>query len=141
MTPETTELINSIIPVLSVILGTIVGVAGTITVTYINKRSEERKHLSSLSFNAGIENFKESINLAIAQKRKASILPLELYILNMKYLTERIQKRDIGKDELKKFVIEKKQIIDDLTATIIEIDKKSKKPNNAKGADAKASAL
>ena len=56
MSPETLALVKSIIPVISAILGTIVGVAGTIVVTFINKRSEEKKHLNSLSFNAGIAN-------------------------------------------------------------------------------------
>lgn len=115
MSPETKELLQSIIPVLSAILGTIVGVTGTIIVTVINKKSEERKHLSSLSFNAGVEDFKESINLAIAQKRKASIAPLELYILNMKYLSEIIEKPNIRKGDLKKLVNKKNEIIDEIS--------------------------
>ena len=122
MTPETTELIKSIIPVLSAILGTVVGVVGTIIVTYINKRSEERKHLSSLAVNAGIEDFKEAVRVAIASKKKATISPLALYILNMKYLTEIIQKKGIDKDELKKLVIEKNQTITDLTAALKDLE-------------------
>lgn len=123
MTPETYELAKSLIPVFSAIIGTVVGVAGTVLVTYINRKSEERKHLSSLSFTAGIEDFKERINLAIAQNRKASILPLEFHVLNMNYLANILKKRNLSKDKLKKLMLAKNEILDVIKQAMIETEK------------------
>jgi len=118
MAPETLELIKSLIPVSSAIAGAIVGVAGTVFVTFINKKSEERKHLASLSFNAGAENFKAAVEIAKTQmenyKKTSSIMPLEYYILNMKYLTDIIQKKRLNKEELKTLILEKNKIIEDV---------------------------
>ncbi len=131
MSPETLALVKSIIPVISAILGTVVGVAGTIFVTLINKRSEEKKHLNSLSFNAGIANFEQAIKTAIAQKGRVSVLPLDLFILNMKYLSDIIQKKNIGKEDLKKLVLEKQQIVEDLAAALEESTKKAQESTKA----------
>ncbi|MBA3009527.1 MAG: hypothetical protein KKF12_21930 [Proteobacteria bacterium] len=116
MAPETLELIQSLIPVCSAIAGAIVGVAGTVIVTYMNKKSEERKHLASLSFNAGTENFKASVEITKARilnyQKSPNVLPLEYYILNMKYLTDIIQKKGLRKEELKAFILQKNEIME-----------------------------
>ena len=84
MSPETTHLLNAVIAASAAILGAAVGVIGTIIVTAINRKTEERNHIRSLAINAGIENFKSLIEVARDSKSAIAFPPLESFIMNMK---------------------------------------------------------
>ena len=94
------QLIRELAPALSAIGGAAIGVAGGVITTLIMQRSEERKHLRSLAFTAGIENYKANIEMAKDQPGSVTFSPLDIYILNMRYLSEVVEKKDISADEL-----------------------------------------
>ena len=84
------DLIKYFLPVIGTILGTALGFAGSILTTLLNQKSEERKHILLLTFNAGVENWKECLKMAMTQK-KAEIAPIEFFIINSLFLSELIE--------------------------------------------------
>jgi hypothetical protein len=89
-------------------LGTIGGalVAGLIAlgITFINKKSEERRHLRELMFNAAVENWKHN-NIAAIELMKAGnrveLMPLDSYIVNLLALSGSLLDTTLTKDNIK----------------------------------------
>jgi len=89
MSEEAKSLLPILIPITSTLLGTIIGMVGTIVITKMHQKSEERKQIIALAFNAGIENWKEASNW-ISRRGKGVLEPLEHFIINMKYLADNL---------------------------------------------------
>jgi len=99
MSPETKDIIEKLIPAIYTVLGAIIGAAGTIIITVINKKSEEKKQLRELAFKAGIENWKEGCEFA--KRQGGTVYPLDMFILNMKLFSEKLLEKKIKKENLK----------------------------------------
>lgn len=117
MSSETMQLLNAVIPAAAAILGAAVGVLGTIIVTNINKKSEERKHIRSLAINAGIENFKGAVEVSRIHKGTTLIPPLDSFILNMKLMADILLEDDLTPDCLREKLRERNEMVN----TMIEI--------------------
>lgn len=99
MSPETKEIIEKLIPAIYTVLGAIIGAAGTIIITVINKKSEEKKQLRELAFKAGIENWKGGCEFA--KRQGGTVYPLDMFILHMKLFSEKLLEKKIKKEDLK----------------------------------------
>jgi len=111
MSPETTHLLNAVIAASAAILGAAVGVIGTIIVTAINRKTEERNHIRSLAINAGIENFKSLIEVARDSKSAIAFPPLESFIMNMKLAADILFEDNIKSDWLRDKLREKDELL------------------------------
>jgi hypothetical protein len=111
MSPETTHLLNAVIAASAAILGAAVGVIGTIIVTAISRKAEERNHIRSLAVNAGIENFKSLIEVARGSHRTMAFPPLESFIMNMKLAAEILFEDNIKSDWLRDKLREKDELL------------------------------
>ncbi len=72
--------------------------------TFINKKSEERRHLRELMFNAAVENWKHN-NIAAIELMKAgnkvALMPLDSYIVNLLTLSRTLLDSTLTKDNIK----------------------------------------
>jgi hypothetical protein len=83
--------INSWVPFLSALGGGLVSGLSAFAIHWSNKKSEERKHLNTLTINAAIENWKQINDAALAHAKEgipATVLPLEAFIIHMMKITD-----------------------------------------------------
>jgi hypothetical protein len=73
------------------------GVTGVL-ITYITKRSEERRQLREIAFKTAIENW--NYVCKIASQHGAPMLPLEVFILHMVKFSEVITSGDVTEENL-----------------------------------------
>lgn len=85
--------------VLSTLLGVAIGSISTLAVTWISKRSEERRHTRELAMNAAIVNWKTAIELGQASGG-GKILPLSLYMVHMLKISDLLTSGRLSKVEL-----------------------------------------
>lgn len=121
MKPETLEILRSALPAFCALLGTALGIFGSAVITHMSQKSEERKQLRALCFEAGVENWKGAVQIVIAQG-KGTIEPFEAFILNMVYLSEMIKKGYVSKEEVKAFILKKNETIKGVSEAQDEIE-------------------
>ncbi len=94
-----------IIAALSALVGVVVTSAFTLVTTYMNNKSEERKHNRSLIMQIGFDYWKEHIAFAkVATERsgqRATIPPPEAYILFMLKLSEELLSSRLTNEDIK----------------------------------------
>ncbi|MFH1519842.1 MAG: hypothetical protein ABIE75_04640 [Candidatus Omnitrophota bacterium] len=127
MIPETTGLIEKIIPAIFALLGTFVGALGAIIITAINKRSEERRQVRELAFTAGIENWKGACEFA--KRNGGAVSPLDHYLVHMKLLSEKFLEGKTNSSELE----EKLQELKSLSAQFGKYLEENSKSKGKKG--------
>jgi hypothetical protein len=86
--------------------GALIGALSTLGVTWLNKRSEERKHYRELIINLAVENYKEAGIMARAMlERRPDIsqiqYPLDDFIIRMVQLGELIIDKKLNPTEIK----------------------------------------
>ena len=121
MTPEAKDVWMAALPVIGTILGTVIGIAGTVVLNGQTRRSDERKQLQVLAFNSGIENWKQVVELA--KREGGEIMPLDFFILNMVSLAHTINQGqgDLTEDKLRVYMLEKTRLWGRLMALHDEI--------------------
>jgi len=121
MNPEIKDLVEKLIPIIYTLSGAIAGIAGTIVITMINNKSKEKKQLRELAFKAGIENWKEAS--AIAQKKGGAIFPLDMFIINMKLLSDNLSEEKLEKETIKTMLKKNWEINKEMHDFYLELDK------------------
>lgn len=91
-----------IVALVGTLAGALVGAGGTLAVTWIRSRVEERKHLRQLVFQAGTENWKQGLQLAMRQGGK--LAPLEDFLMNMAKFAEFVAEGKLDKGALENFL-------------------------------------
>lgn len=66
--------------------GVIIGSLATIIITWINKRSEERRHKREIIIRAATESWKQSVELV--EKRGGKVESLDIFIIHLIKLSE-----------------------------------------------------
>lgn len=127
MNQESREFLLIILPVIGTFFGTALGFAGSIILTRLNQKGEERKQIRSLTFNAGVENWKGGLDFALKLGRKAEIPPIEFFILNMMFLSRLLEKKDIDKEQLKEFLTQKNRTMNELITVMKELESEDEK--------------
>ena len=107
-------------------MGIIFGLAGSIVITVLNQKAEERKHVRQLTFSGGIENWKEAVRVALTQE-KAEIPPFEFFIMNSLFLSELMDKKRIDKERMKEFLTKKYKIMEELYEIQGELESEKRK--------------
>lgn len=102
--------------------GALVGSMGTLIVTVISNRSEERKHFNQLVMNAAIENWKKGCDMAVASG-KGTVFPLDAYIIHMMKLSELFLNKSLNRDEALTKLKELSQYTDQVMNVIREEQK------------------
>lgn len=116
---------------LGALIGAVAGIAGSVIVAIIAKRSEEKKHLRQLAFDAGQKMWalhNEIAKRAADAGRKTGVDPLEAYILNALVFSRIIEEGDLDQETVLKKWREQDSIAQALHA---EIRKKEKPANQA----------
>lgn len=97
-------------PELAMLIGVVIGSVVSLLVTLINNKSEERKHIRSLIFQAGIEDFKESCEIARTSAKPSIITPMENHIINIAKFAKVLSKNpNPSEKELKELVKDAKK--------------------------------
>lgn len=86
--------------VIGTLAGAAIGSLSTLAITWINKRSEERKHRSSLVMNAAIENYKQYAQVIMQEGGR--VRPLDDYTIHMSKVAGLIAKENITPDDIDK---------------------------------------
>lgn len=107
MKPEVIALVGTLI-------GALVGAGSTLVVTWIRSRVEERKHLRQLVFQAGTENWKQGLQLAMRQGGR--LAPLEDFLVNMAGFAQFVTEGKFDKGSVESIL----QQMDELNKTMRE---------------------
>ena len=90
---------------LGTIVGAIAGIAGSVAVANIAKRSEEKKHLRQLAFDTGSKMWalhNEVAKRAADAGRRVGVDPLEAYVLNALVFSRIIEDGELDKETVLK---------------------------------------
>lgn len=118
MDPQFYDLLKQCLPVIGTLLGAALGIIGSIIINRMNQKAELRKHISSLAFNAGIENWKGSIDFAkhaSERGKNVKIAPLDAHVLNVAFFSKLLFEYDLdnlNEEKLKKFFEDKDKLLD-----------------------------
>lgn len=105
-----TENFTTIVSLLSGFVGTVVGALATGTFNYFQnksqQKSEERKHLATLTVNSAIEHWKRMHD----GRKGEDVMPIDIYLVHMSKLAQEVLSESITKDN----VAEKLKSVDDI---------------------------
>lgn len=103
---------SDILLVVGTLGGAIIGSLSTVFITFITKKSEERKHFKGLVINTAFESWKSNVELSKIQSknRDVNILPLDTYIVHMLKVSELIFSNKINKTNIEKILNEADEI-------------------------------
>jgi hypothetical protein len=94
-------------PVVSTLLGTLIGaaagIAGSVWVAIISKRSEERRHLRQLAFEAGAKSWalhQDVAKRAAEMGHVRGVDPLEAYVLHSLIFSRIIEDGDLDRETI-----------------------------------------
>lgn len=111
------------IPVIAAIGGGLVSGIILLVNNWINKRSEERKHLKQIMLNAALDHWKQTCSFALEQSkmnpgRTFSILPFEANVIYIMNLTNILSSEKITKHNIQQRLKEVREITDEVTKFI-----------------------
>lgn len=119
-------------PVIATLLGTLVGAAagigGSVWVAIITRRSEERKHLRQLAFEAGAKSWalhQEVAKRAADMGHVRGVDPLEAYVLNSLVFSRIIEDGDLDRDT----ILKKWREIDSIAKAVHDEIRKKREAN------------
>lgn len=105
-------------PTLIAVLGTLgaglIAAISTILVNYINKKSEERKHMRQLAITAAIETHKQNLELVrLARKdEQVQVLPFEDHFVRIMKLIDLANNKNIDLTNIEEVLTELNQLTD-----------------------------
>ena len=116
-------------PVIATLVGTFIGacagIAGSVWVAVITRKSEERKHLRQLAFEAGAKSWaihQEVAKRAADMGKARGVDPLEAYVLHSLVFSRIIEDGKLDKET----VLQKWRVVDEIARAVHEeIRKKS----------------
>jgi hypothetical protein len=108
---------SEILILVGTLSGAFIGALSTLGVTWLSKRSEERKHYRELIINLAVENYKEERAMARAVlERRPEITqfhyPLDDYIIHMVQLAELVIDKKIQPNDVKRVLAEMDELTD-----------------------------
>ena len=90
---------------LGTVIGAVAGVAGSVSVAIITRRSEERRHLRQLAFEAGAKSWalhQEVAKRAAELGHVRGVDPLEAYVLHALVFSRIIEDGDLDRETILK---------------------------------------
>lgn len=90
--------------------GALIGSLATLAVTWLSKRSEDKRHHRQMVINTAVENYKAQIDAAKITGGK--VLSLDYYVIHMLKLAELMGKRKITPEEIDKIYDESEELQD-----------------------------
>lgn len=96
--------------VFGTLAGTLIGALATLAVTWLTKRSEERKHYREIIVNTAVQ-----YHNAIFEARKVTggtVLSLDYYIIHMTKLAELLNKKNITPEDIDRIYNESEELQD-----------------------------
>lgn len=125
-----TQTVREIIVVLGPIVGVLVGAIGTIGVTWITKHYEEQSSYRKLVIETSLEYFREALisarNSIKGTGGKASVWPLESFVISMSHLMNRVVNKKFNINNIDDVVSENKKLREALEKLYEEGEKKGK---------------
>lgn len=99
ISPELAALIGTII-------GALIGSTSTLLVTWITKRSEERKHFRELIMTSALEHWKQQIDIGLKSPFPTRVNPLYTFIIHMLKFSELAWGKDLSPENIGKILAE-----------------------------------
>jgi hypothetical protein len=125
-----TEMKPEIVALVGTLAGALVGTGGTLAVTWIRSRTEERKHQRELVFQAGVENYRQACE--IARQQGGLLHPLEDFLINMAKFSELFVENKLDPNSVEGALRE----MDDFSSRIMEFrDSQHKKDKQRRTED------
>ena len=87
-------MLAAIFGAVGVVLGGVIGIVATIVVTHMNNKSAERRHMRELFINLGLQEWKESLELAKIQG--GDVAPVDTFVLHGFALGQQLIERGEG---------------------------------------------
>ena len=119
------------IPVIAAIGGGLVSGIILLINNWINKRSEEKKHLDELMLNVALEYWKQAAAIAVEQSKtsthKIAIVPLESYIIYVMKLTKVLFNEKITKQNVVQKLKEVREVSGEVSKFIRSEENERKK--------------
>ena len=100
-----------VLAVLGTLAGALIGSISTLLITWLNKKSEERRHLREITVNAAIESWKQHVSVAISKNVPAQIMPLDVYIIHMMKFAELVLDKKIDSSNIEEKLAEVSKVI------------------------------
>lgn len=116
-TPETLRTL------ITIVAGAFIGSISTVLVTWINKRSEERKHYREIVIKTAVENYKVGVDIGKYTGHGAEQAPLGAYILHMMIFIDSLSFRKMTREKLMKGIEKYNEIYPEAEKRILEIAK------------------
>ena len=115
---ENATLQVALIAAISALVGSLIGSLSSLAATWINRKSEERKHYRELIISLAVENYKEERLMArtLLEKRPGinqRLYPLSTYVVYMSKLAELIIDKKIQLGEVKKAFAKADQVTEE----------------------------
>lgn len=102
----------------------VVGAASAILVTWITRRSEERKHRREIIVNAAIENWKQVATLLEKSGKPFSMRPLDIYLIHMAATADIIFGKDLSPETINKKFDEVDRLLEQVAERIKDMPMK-----------------
>jgi len=80
----------------------LVGATSAILVTWISKKSEERKHRREIIVNAAIQNWKQVADLLLVNKSSFQMPPLDSFLFHMAATADIVFSKDLSPEKVVK---------------------------------------
>jgi gas vesicle protein len=98
--------------VIGTLAGAFIGSLSALLITWITKRSEERKHFRELVIKTALEHYKEQVEVSKIQRQThpVQILPLDIYIIHMLKFSELALIKKIDTSNVEKILAEAEEI-------------------------------
>ena len=100
-----------LIAVIGTLAGALIGSLSTLFITWLNKKSEERRHVRELVVNAAIESWKQHVSVAVAKNIAVGIMPLDTYIIHMIKFSELILDKKINASNIEEKLAEVTKVV------------------------------
>jgi hypothetical protein len=112
---------SEILIIIGTLGGALIGALSTLGVTWLTRRSEERKHYRELIINLAVENYKEEGAMARAiLERRPEIsqvhYPLDDFIIHMAQLADLVIDKKMHRGEVRKILAELNELTDEVHA-------------------------
>lgn len=116
----TSETLRTLI---TIVAGAFIGSISTVLVTWINKRSEERKHYREIVIKTAVENYKVHVDIGKYTGHGAEQDPLDSYILHMMILLDNLSFRKMTRKKVMKGIEKYTGIYKEAEKRMLEITK------------------
>ena len=108
----------TIATLIGTVLGAIAGVGGSAVTTFLNNRSQERRHLRDTAVKLAVDNWKVALDTAKNLNVDVDVMPLELYLFHSVRLIQLAGDPNVSSDNIGNKLKELHALVNNASAEI-----------------------